>query len=186
MKTKSGLSVILWTVVYLIIGIALYFLLKGILGEKADIVAVISILGVYTTLYSFVLMLVQFKSIRQVSEETKTKLNNSVAISDLSTYSEMIRSLESDVRADSLDVALYKTQNIKGIVHKIELLEGKDKKNDQEFADIYSILATHISSYNDRLISENNTELNKSVILKELEQISTFFQKKANKYIDNI
>lgn len=186
MKVNRGLSVFLWTIVYLIIGIVLFFLLKRTMGEKADFVTVISILGVYTTLYSFILMLVQFKSIRQVSEETKRKLNKSVAISDLSTYSEMIRSLESDVRGDSLEVALYKTQNIKGIVHKIELLEGKDKQDNHEFSEIYGILATHISSYNDRLISENNTELNKSVILKELEQVSTFFQKKANKYIDNI
>ena len=125
----------MWILVYLVVAIILYFVLaRFISNESSDspFLDWISVYGVYTTIYSLVLMFVQFKSIRDVSEETKNKLNKTVAISDLSKYSELVRSVETDVRNDAIDVALYKTQNIRAIVQKIKMLEDDNDYNEEE------------------------------------------------------
>lgn len=169
----------------MLLSIILFFILRQFLSTD-KFVDWISIYGGYTTIFSLVLMFVQFKSIRKVSEETKNKLNKTVAISDLSKYSELIRSVEMDVREDNIAVALYKTQNIKAVVHKIRILEHNGiKKEEDEFEQIFSILATHINSYNEHLLSEES-QLNKSVILRELEVVTSFFQSKSNEMINNI
>lgn len=178
----------MWILVYLVVAIILYFVLaRFISNESSDspFLDWISVYGVYTTIYSLVLMFVQFKSIRDVSEETKNKLNKTVAISDLSKYSELVRSVETDVRNDAIDVALYKTQNIRAIVQKIKMLEDDNDYNEEEYKSVFSILATHIDSYNDQLLSQEST-LNKSVILRELGTVSSFFLSKSNEMINNI
>ena len=177
MKRNKSYSIILWIVSYLVGCVILFLSFKT---DRFD--SIIGLLSAYTAVYSLVLMLVQFKSIRKVSEETKTKLNQTIAVSDLSRYSELIRGLGTDVRSDNYEVALYKTQNIKDMAHKIEISDASSSQ-DVEYVKIYSILDTHINSYNDRLLSEE-TELNKRVILDELETVTTFFQRKANEMID--
>lgn len=185
-KQRKSSSIWLWIIIYIVIAFALYVALRDYILQENAVVDWLSVYGVYTTIFSLVLMFVQFRSIREVSEETKSKLNKTIAISNLSKYSELIRSVEFDVRKDNFDVALYKTQDIKEIVHKIKILEQNGgTKVDDEFEPIFSILATHINSYNERLLSAES-ELNKSVILTELEDVSSFFQRKSNEMINNI
>ena len=186
-KTTSRISILLWIIAYIVIAFILHYVLYRVISTESrglQILDWISVYGVYTTIYSLVLMFVQFKSIRDVSEETKNKLNTTVAISDLSKYSELIRSVETDVRNDAIDVALYKTQNIRAIVQKIRMLEDGNDYNAEEYESVFSILATHIDSYNDQLLSQEST-LNKSVILSELETVSSFFLSKSNEMINN-
>jgi len=185
-KKNSSTSIVWWIIVFIALVIILYFVLRLFFVDKVNIIDWISVYGGFTTLFSLVLMFVQFKSIRKVSEETKNKLNKTVALSDLSKYSELIRSVEIDVRNNKIDVALYKTQNIKAIVHKLRIIEQNgNKQPDDEFESIISYLATHINSYNDQLLSEEPI-LNKSIILKELEEVTSFFQNKSNEMINNI
>lgn len=181
MKKDNKYSIWIWILTFLIVGFLLYWLLQYLNKSPDDITG---LLGLYTALYSLVLMLVQFKTIRKVSEETKVKLNQTVALSDLSKYSELIRGLGADVRNNNYEIALYKTQSIKEIVHKIEIADLSGSTN-SDYNNIYSILATHINSYNDRLMS-GEAEINKLVILNELETLTSFFQSKANEMMNII
>ena len=183
-ENKSNLSFLGWLLAYLLIALLLYLSLEYVFSSDLNILDWISVYGLYTTMYSLVLMFVQFKSIRDVSEETKNKLNKTIAISDLSRYSELIRSVEMDVRKGNIDVALYKTQIIKDLVHKILMLENRNGIDVEEYDSVFSILATHVDSYNDQLLSKDST-LNKSVILRELEIVTSFLQNKSNEMINN-
>lgn len=184
-KTNSKSSILLWIVAYLFFAIILYVVLHLVLPPNIDELGWISVYGVYTTTFSLALMFVQFKSIRDVSEETKNKLNKTVAISDLSKHSELIRSVEMDVRKDNIEVALYKTQNIKASVYKIKMLEKDPNYDEEEYELVFSKLATHIDSYNDQLLAPEPI-LNKTIILRDLEEVTSFFQKKSNEMINNI
>ncbi len=185
-KTRTSLSIWIWVLLYSAFAVALFFVTRGYILPENAVINWLSVYGVYTTFFSLVLMFVQFKSIRKVSEETKNKLNKTVAISDLSQYSELIRSVEMDVRKDNFEVAVYKTQNIKAIVHKIKILEqNADRCTGEDYETVFSILATHIDSYHERLL-HSDSEINKSVILKELETVTSFFQKKSNEMMNNI
>lgn len=184
-KTNSKISIVLWILAYVFLAIILHVVLSRVLPKSTSVLDWISIAGVYTTAFSLVFMFVQFKSIRDVSEETKSKLNKTVAISDLSKYSELIRSVEMDVRKDNFEVALYKTQNIKASVYKIKMSEKDPEYDEEEYESVFSILATHTNSYNDQLLTQEPI-LNKNIILRDLETVMSFFQKKSNEMINNI
>lgn len=184
-KTKSDNSILGWILAYIAIAVFLYLVLHQSIFTDANALDWISAYGVYTTLFSLVLMFVQFKSIRKVSEETKNKLNKTVAISDLSKHSELIRSVETDVINNNIKVALYKTQNIKASVYKIKVSEKDPDYDKEEYESVFSILATHIDSYNEQLLTQEPI-LNQKVILKDLETVTSFFQKKSIEMINNI
>jgi len=164
-EKKGGLT--WWIVGFIIIGIILLGLLIWKLpeGEKS-IVSLVGVCGAYVSTFSLILMFSQFKSIRDISQETKDKMDTMVSVSNLAKHAELARSAQSDVTAGKKDLAIYKIQIIKETLIK---LEKKDDKVKEKVSDFCGRLGTHITS-----LRADGSNIRRSVINSDLEKISDF------------
>ena len=167
-KTKNKSSGQIWWIVsFFVLAALIVVLLLHFLDESDKSFIVISgVIGGYVSLFSLVLMFAQFKSIRDISSETKDKMDSVISISNLAKHAELARSAQSDVNQEKDDLAIYKIQIIKETLIKLERRDDSDSAVISEYC---GKLGTHLTS-----LRSHNTRIRRQVINGDLEDIADF------------
>ena len=179
MKNKTRILCIL---AYLIIGIIIYVVLvKCLPKDLNNIVNIISVLSAYTSVFALIIMLHQVISVEKITTETKDKIFNLLMISDYSKLIEHTRFIQEDIRNEKYELALYRMQLLRDA-----LLNNKYRSNDvvTNFSNHISLLGVHLSSLHTCIIKNNGSQINKTIIVKDLEKLIEFLSDNSAKYIN--
>ena len=152
-----------WVFAYLILGTVIYVLSKKFLPEDLNnVVNIISILGVYSSVFALIVTLYQVMSIRQITEQTKSKINNVLSVSDFTKYATLIRTVQDDIRFSRYDLALYKLQQVKDYLLRFK---ANNPKIDEEkgYKEMYQKLGYHISTLATNSVGEQPMPLNPNI-----------------------
>lgn len=183
-KNHNIWSVLLWVGGFLILGFILFLILKSFADEGA-VSFWIGALGCYSSLYGLIVMLVQFQSVRKTAEATKDKVYSVTSVSELSHYAGLLRDASGDIERGSLELARYKIQAAKDVIISKYCNANEDlvKKRAQGFI---VLLNNHISSLSNAVLENGVPDINKPVIISDLEKVSDFLQEMKNKQMNNI
>lgn len=175
MKNK-GISVLIWMVLYLLVGGALVLLLFHI-EKNVSVGTMLSYIGSYSSIFGLFVMLIQFKSVRKTTEETKIKIDGISLISEWSKATELIRGVETDIERDDISVASFKLRRVKDLVIQSKIGGGDDKECEKAIKSLNS----YISILNQFLLSKGQDKtFNKQEILDGLESITDVLNRKIS------
>lgn len=165
-NNNKSFGLVYWILAFVAVGAGLVCLLLVFLqaGDKS-IINIAGVFGAYVSFFSLVLMFAQFKSIRDISQETKDQMDALVSVSNLAKHAELARSAQNDVIAGKEDLAIYKIQIIKETLIKLENRDGTNSS----IPDYCGRLGTHLTS-----LRTSKTKVRRSVITKDLEEIADF------------
>ena len=156
-----------WIISFFVFAIVIVIFLLRFLDDSDKRFAVIAgVVGGYISLFSLILMFAQFKSIKDISSETKDKMDSVIFISNLAKHAELARSAQSDIEQSKDELAVYKIQIIKETLIK---LERRDDSYRSIISEYCGKLGSHITS-----LRGNNTRIRKQVIIGDLEDIADF------------
>ena len=113
-KSSKILVPVGWIALYLILGLIIYSISDRCLPPSLNnVINIISILSAYSSLFALVIMLFQVMSIKQVSEQTKEKMNVVMSVSDCTKYADLLRSIQNDISTNKYELALHKLYQVK-------------------------------------------------------------------------
>lgn len=181
----NTLKILGWVGAYLIIGCAVFALSKIFLPEYLyNVVNVISILGVYSSVFALVVTLYQVMSIKQISEQTKEKINNVLSVSDCTKYATLVRTVQDDIRCSRYELALYKLQQVKDYLLRFK--SNYPKIDDDTYKEMFKKLGYHITTLSTNGIGDQSMPLNTSKLIKDLEALSAFMTTITGEVINKI
>lgn len=174
-KQKRG---VLLLIIFIGVGVAISVIIRADLDQKW--LNIITAVGTYTSIVAFVVMLQQFKSVRQTTENVKQEVNKIASIADLSQYAERVRTVYTDICNKEYKLAAFKLESVQEA-----LVAAKSKMNNpnkiQQYTKVISTVSTTKTSLNENNLSENDLNLNK--ISKDMEKIIVFLQEEKYEMI---
>lgn len=176
----------IWGGVFLLLGGVIILIVRELFPDT-DLIGWIGVLGSYSSLYGLVVMLVQFQSVRSTAEATRDKINSIASVAELSHYAGLLRDASGDIERGSFELARYKIQAVKDvIISTFSTVKDSNKELKERANDSIIILNNHISSLNNVIIAEGVPELNKAIIITDLEKVCDFLQEVKNNQMKNI
>lgn len=149
-----------------------------------NVVNVISIIGVYSSVFALVVTLFQVMSIKQISEQTKEKITNVLSVSDCTKYATLVRTVQDDIRYSRYELALYKLQQVKDYLLRFKA--NYPKIDEGTYEDIFKKLGYHITTLSTNDIGDQYMPLNTNKLIKDLEALSAFMTTIAGEFINKI
>lgn len=171
---------------YVIIAIIVYVISDRCLPPNLNnIVNIISILSAYSSLFALVIMLFQVMSIKQVSEQTKEKMNVVMSVSDCTKYADLLRSIQNDISTNKYELALHKLYQVKDFLVYFKT-RCPSISEDKQFMDHLKKIGYHINSISTGRECDLPNTLNTKKLIKDFEQMSVFMTEKSSEYITKI
>lgn len=180
MKNHRIKSIIIWGISYILLGGIIFLLFKAICTSVLEWVAV---LGTYSSIFSLLVVLIQFQSVRATAEKTQEEINKISSVTEWSRYAEMANSLKEDIRLEDFSVVAYKLHHIKQAFICIPtsfFLSNPDLKDAKDRC-VRSI-NTFISSI-DAYSLDPTAYVPKVEMMKEIEEASDLFKTLINQKI---
>jgi alpha-N-acetylglucosamine transferase len=180
---KKVIPILIWIIIFLIIGGLLYWLVVSLAEEPIRLKDWISIFGSYASLYGLIVIIIQFQSVKVATSKTQEEISKISSITEWSKYAEMASNLKEDIRLDEFGLVVYKLHQIKQALQSMPVNAlGKDqdiKKSQQAYI---KAIHSHISSL-DAVILDSSASVPKEKMMKDMEQVSDFFKIMVNKKI---
>lgn len=180
MGKESKVSLIWHWILFFLIGGALYWWIASVSKGTMMLKDWISVFGSYASLYGLIVLLVQFQSVKKTTRKTQEEISKITSITEWSRYVEMASNLKDDIRHGYYELAGYKFHQIKQALMSMpsSMMEHNPelKKNHQDY--IKSING-HIFTL-DMAILDDQVEVPKDKMMKDMEQVSDFFRKMVN------
>ncbi len=141
---------------------------------------IVTALGTYISLFAFLVMLQQFKSVKETTINVKQEVNKIAAIADLSQYAERVRSVYGDICDKEYKLAVFKLQTVRDVVLSVKL-KIEDPQKERSYSKTLSTIATTIATL--QSVDVNPDCLNMSQIQKDMEKIVVFLQQEKTEVI---
>lgn len=177
MKEKGFNSLYKWGLVFLM-GLAVLICIPFFTSIRFSFIEWASLIGSYSSVFGLIVMIIQFRSVKQTALETKASVNNLLFLTDWTKYSELSHSAQDDIRRDDLSLARYKMQNIKQSLMGIpdSVLLDQDRKTKQG---LVRKLYKHISLI-DTYMLNSEQGYSKETIINDLEEVADYLLKMVN------
>lgn len=174
-KQTKRLGVSKWTIVAIClggagVGVAVWFIPAE---TWQRIVNIITAMGTYTSLVAFVVMLQQFKTVKETTINVKREVNKIASIADLSQYAERVRTVYGDIRDKEYKLAAFKLESVQEALVSVKAKITESDKV-QQYTRVISTVSTTKTTLQERGIDENSLNLGK--IRKDMEKVITFLQ----------
>ena len=171
-----------WTIVAIClggvaVGVAVWFIPAETWCRVLNIVTAV---GTYNSLVAFIVMLQQFKSVKETTINVKQEVNKIAAIADLSQYAERVRSVYGDICDKEYKLAVFKLQTVRDVVLSVKL-KIEDPQKERSYSKTLSTIATTIATL--QSVDVNPDCLNMSQIQKDMEKIVVFLQQEKTEVI---
>lgn len=172
--------IILWVLFFVLIGGLLYWITSAFSTEALSLKDWISIFGGYASVYGLIVILIQFQSVRDITNKTQEEISKITSVTEWSRFAEMASNVKNDIRFDQYELVGYKLHHLKQALLSIPISIIEDdvdlKKCRQDY--VKSINA-HISSI-DSFCLDNQNNVSKEKMMKDMENVSDFFRKLVN------
>lgn len=177
MKEKGFESFFKWGLVFLI-GLAVLICFPISKRICFSFIEWVSLIGSYSSVFGLIVMIIQFRSVKQTALETKDTINHLLFLTDWTKYSELSHSAQDDIRRDDLSLARYKIQSIKQSLMGIPdgVLLDQDKKTKQG---LVKKIYKHISLIDTCMLNDLH-DFSKETIISDLEEVADYFLKMVN------
>ena len=171
-----------WVILYFVMGKGIYELSILYLPDGLNnIVNIVSILSAYTSVFALVIMLVQVISFKEIAKETKDRFNSILFISEYSKLIELTRCIQDDIKNCKYDLALYRLQLLRETILNNKF---RIKSKDEDFSSYLGILGAHISALHTCILERSSEQINKIVIMTDLENLIVFMVEKSGETIN--
>ena len=173
-------SIFFWVLSYLVLGVIICILFLRVCTSPQEW---ISVIGTYSSVFSLLVVLIQFQSVKATAEKTQEEINRISSITEWSRYAEMANSLKEDIRLEDYSVVAYKLHHIKqALICMPDSLfyinpDLKDTKNK-----CVRSINTFISSI-DSFSLDSTSYVPKVEMMKEIEEASDLFKTLINNKI---
>ena len=171
-----------FAVLFIVIGLFVYKLCVLYLPlELNNIVNIVSVISAYTSIYALIIMLVQVISFKEVAKETRERINTALSISDYSKLVELTKYAQEDIKKNNYELALYRLQLLREFI-----LNNKYRVNgvNEDFSSYLSLLGSHISTLHECTMEKSSNQINKIVIINDLEDLIEFILDKSGEAIN--
>ncbi len=177
-KSNVGLIAICFTFPFL--GLVVYWIVSSLSETTLSLKDWISIFGSYASLYSLVVFLIQFQSVKKTASITREEISKISSVKEWSSYSEMASSLKNDIRCEYYELAVYKFHHIKQAllsIPNIMLSCDSDLQKSRQYC--IKAINEHISSI-DSFLLDDQVVMPKDQMMHDVEQVSDLFRKMVN------
>lgn len=154
----------------IIVGVAVWFIPAEVWQR---VVNIITAMGTYTSLVAFVVMLQQFKSVKETTINVKQEVNKIASIADLSQYAERVRTVYGDICDKEYKLAAFKLESVQEALVSVKA-KMTDPSKVLQYSRVISTLSTTKTTLQEKNIDENCLNLGK--IGKDMEKVVTFLQ----------
>lgn len=141
---------------------------------------IITTLGTYISLVAFIVMLQQFRSVKNTTENVKQEVGKIAAIADLSKYLERIITVIDDIHTGEFRLAAFKLESVQDA-----LVSVKSKMTNEESIKRYKTAISKVSTTKNTLQEKDVCleNLNLVQIKKDMEAVVAFLQEEKYKMV---
>ena len=171
----------IWFSILIILGIIIYLFSYSTPNNQYDIYAsylgiAITILAFGITLHQIIIVKEQNKKIeeetRTVAKETSKKIKSLLTIADISDTINKLQSIQQNLTANKIELALYQMQEINKILLEIQMDASYQSIIRSNLKSLMSAYSSDISSLQDTITNQPQTEvICLSPIIKDVHQI---------------
>lgn len=173
-----------WGIVFVISCTIICVVIGFISSNKIEFIDWLAVIFGYASLFSLVVVLVQFQSVRATTEKTRQEIKKITSITEWSKYAETARSLKDDILRDAYSVAVFKLHLIKhALISVPNSLLSQDSSLNKLHGECLKAINGHISSLDAKILNDASF-IAKNLIMQDMVKTSDFFYKIVNSKIN--